>query len=40
VKFREARKKKQAQLEQTQEELRKVLSVKQEASAVLMGLLQ
>jgi hypothetical protein len=40
AKFRESRKKKQAQLEQTQEELRKVLTVKQEASAVLMGLLQ
>ena len=40
AKFREARKVKEAKLQQAQEELRKVLSVKQEAAAVLMGLLQ
>ena len=40
AKFREARKDKEAKLAKAQEDLKKVLSVKQEASAVLMGLLQ
>ena len=40
AKFREARKEKEARLAGAQEELKKVLSVKQEAVAVLMGLLQ
>jgi|SRR5437867_2423470 len=40
AKLREARKEKEAKLEQAQEELRKVLSVRQEASAVLSGLLK
>ena len=40
AKFREARKQKEAKLQQAQEELRKVLSIKQEAAAVLNGLLQ
>ena len=40
TKFREARKDKEAKLAKAQEDLRKVLSVKQEAAAVLMGLLQ
>ena len=40
AKLREARKQKEANLEKAQEELRKVLSVRQEASAVLMGLLK
>ena len=39
AKFREARKAKEAKLAQAQEDLKKVLSVKQEANAVLMGLL-
>jgi hypothetical protein len=38
--YREERKQKQAKLESAQDDLRKVLSVKQEAAAVLMGLLQ
>jgi len=38
--YREARKEKQAKLEKAQDELRKLFSVRQEASAVLMGLLQ
>lgn len=38
-KYRTAQKAKQAKLEQAQEDLRKVLSQKQEAQAVLMGLL-
>ena len=38
-KYREARKAKQANLTKAQDELRKVLSVRQEATAVLMGLL-
>jgi len=37
-KYRAARKTKQAKLEQAQEDLRKVLSVRQEAEAALMGL--
>jgi len=37
--FRDARKVKEAALTKAQEDLRKVLSVRQEASAVLMGLL-
>lgn len=40
AKYREARKEKEARLEQAQEELRKVLTVKQEAAAVLAGLLK
>jgi len=40
TKFREARKEKEAKLAKAQEDLKKVLSVKQEAAAVLMGLLQ
>ncbi|HYT60035.1 MAG TPA: hypothetical protein VEL06_07675 [Haliangiales bacterium] len=40
AKLREARKEKEAKLASAQEELKKVLSVKQEAAAVLMGLLQ
>jgi hypothetical protein len=40
AKLREARKVKEANLETAQEELRKVLSVRQEASAVLAGLLK
>jgi len=39
AKVREQRKQKQANLARTQEELRKVLSPRQEATAVLMGLL-
>src|SRR5882724_10408752 len=37
TKFREARKDKEAKLAKAQEDLKKVLSVKQEAAAVLMG---
>ena len=40
AKFRDARKEKEAKLAKAQEDLKKVLTVKQEASAVLMGLLQ
>jgi len=40
AKYREARKDKEAKLAKAQEDLKKVLSVKQEATAVLMGLLQ
>ena len=40
AKVREVRKAKEAKLEQAQEELKKVLSVKQEAAAVLGGLLK
>ena len=40
TKFREARKEKEAKLAKAQEDLKKVLTVKQEAAAVLMGLLQ
>jgi hypothetical protein len=40
AKFREARKEKEAKLAKAQEDLKKVLSVKQEAAAVLNGLLQ
>lgn len=40
AKYRESQKTKQATLEKAQAELRQVLSVKQEAQAVLMGLLQ
>ena len=40
AKYRDARKVKEASLEKAQEELRKVLSVKQEAAAVLAGLLK
>jgi len=40
AKLREARKEKEVSLEKAQEELRKVLSVRQEASAVLAGLLK
>jgi len=40
AKYRESQKTKQANLEKAQAELRQVLSVKQEANAVLMGLLQ
>ena len=40
AKYRESQKTKQANLEKAQADLRQVLSVKQEASAVLMGLLQ
>jgi len=39
AKYREAQKTKQANLEKAQAELRQVLSVKQEANAVMMGLL-
>jgi hypothetical protein len=39
-KYRESRKAKEANVTKAQDELRKVLSVRQEASAVLMGLLQ
>ena len=38
--FREARKKKEADLEKAQEDLRQILSVRQEAIAVTMGLLK
>jgi len=38
-KLREARKERQAKLDQSQEELRKVLSARQEAQAVLAGLI-
>jgi len=40
AKYRESRKAKEANLAKAQDDLRKVLSVRQEASAVLMGLLQ
>ncbi len=40
AKYREARKDKEAKLAKAQDDLKKVLSVKQEAAAVLMGLLQ
>jgi len=40
AKYRETQKQKQATLAAAQEELRKVLSVRQEATAVMMGLLQ
>ena len=40
AKLREARKVKEANLEKAQEDLRKVLSVRQEAAAVLAGLLK
>ena len=40
AKYRDSQKTKQANLEKAQADLRQVLSVKQEASAVLMGLLQ
>lgn len=40
AKYRESQKVKQANLDKAQSELRQVLSVKQEANAVLMGLLQ
>ncbi len=40
AKLRDARKEKEAKLEKAQEDLRKVLSVRQEASAVLVGLLK
>ncbi len=40
AKYRESQKAKQANLDKAQAELRQVLSVKQEANAVLMGLLQ
>jgi hypothetical protein len=40
AKYRESRKAKEAKLAQAQDELRKVLSVRQEGSAVLAGLLQ
>ena len=39
AKYRESQKAKQASLEKAQDELRKVLSVRQEANATLMGLL-
>jgi hypothetical protein len=39
AKYREARKEKEAKLAKAQDELRQVLSVRQEASAVMMGLL-
>ena len=39
AKYREARKAKEAKLQQAQDELRKVLNVRQEAIAVMMGLL-
>jgi hypothetical protein len=38
--LREARKKKEAALEQAQEDLRQILSVRQEAVAVSLGLLK
>jgi hypothetical protein len=38
--YRDERKQKQAKLQGAQDDLRKVLSVSQEASAVLMGLLE
>jgi hypothetical protein len=37
--YRSARKKKQADLENAQEELRQILSVRQEAIAITLGLL-
>jgi len=40
AKFRDARKEKEAKLAKAQDDLKKVLTVKQEAAAVLMGLLQ
>ena len=40
AKLRDARKDKEAKLAKAQEDLKKVLTVKQEAAAVLMGLLQ
>jgi hypothetical protein len=40
AKVREAQQQKQAKLEQAQEDLRKVLSVRQEANAVILGLLR
>jgi hypothetical protein len=40
AKYREAHKEKEAKLAKAQEDLKKVLTVKQEANAVLMGLLQ
>jgi hypothetical protein len=40
AKFREARKEKEAALAKTQDELRKALSARQEAAAVLAGLLK
>lgn len=40
AKLREARKAKQANLAKAQDDLRKVLSVRQEATAVMMGLLE
>lgn len=40
AKFRESRKARQAKLAAAQEELRKVLTVRQEAAAVLVGLLE
>lgn len=40
AKYRESQKARQANLDKAQAELRQVLSVKQEANAVLMGLLQ
>ena len=40
AKYREAQKQKQAKLEAAQDDLRKVLSLRQEANAVLMGLLR
>ena len=40
AKLREANKQREAKLAQAQDDLRKVLSVRQEASAVLMGLLK
>lgn len=39
AKYRESRKERQAKLTQAQDELRKLLSVRQEATAVMMGLL-
>jgi hypothetical protein len=39
AKYRESQKQKEAKLAQAQDELKKVLSVRQEATAVLMGLL-
>jgi 5'-deoxynucleotidase YfbR-like HD superfamily hydrolase len=40
AKYREAMKAKEAKLVKAQDELKQVLSVKQEATAVLMGLLK
>jgi len=40
AKYRESRKEKEAALAKAQDDLRKVLTVRQEANAVLMGLLQ